>query len=188
MRSSPTALPGVLLLEAQVHADPRGWVLESWRSERYVEHGLPAAFVQHVVGRSLPGVVRGLHLQHPDGQGKLLQVFEGEVFDVAVDVRLGSPAFGRWVGERLSAQNHRQLWIPPGFAHGFAVVGDAPALLAYHLTAPHRPEHEIALRWDDPALAIPWPVTTPILSPRDAAAPPLAASRARLPTYPGASR
>ena len=188
MKVRATSLPGVLLFEPDVHADARGWLFESWRGERYVEHGLPAAFAQHVVGRSLPGVVRGLHLQHPGAQGKLVHVLEGEVLDVAVDVRVGSPSFGRWVGERLSAANRRQLWLPPGFAHGFGVVGSEPALIAYFLTTPHRPEHEVTVRWDDPALAIPWPVSSPVLSARDAAAPSLAASRARLPAFASGAR
>ena len=184
MRSTPTALPEVLLIEPRVVGDARGWFMEAWNGARYAEHGITTAFVQDNVSCSGHGVLRGLHLQHPGGQGKLLTVLDGAIWDVAVDVRRGSPRFGTWVGMELSAANRRQLYIPEGFAHGFVVVGER-ALVAYKVTAPYRADAELAIRWDDPALAIAWPVDgTPLLSPRDAAAPRLAdVDPARLPTF-----
>jgi dTDP-4-dehydrorhamnose 3,5-epimerase len=167
MRVTPTELPDVLLIEPAVFGDARGYFFETWHRERYAEVGLPREFVQDNVSRSQLGILRGLHLQEPYGQGKLVQVLDGEVFDVAVDVRVGSPSFGRWVGERLSDHNHRQLYIPPGFAHGFCVLSDF-ALLVYKCTELYHPETEISVAWDDPALAIPWPVTKPVLSKKDA--------------------
>ena len=167
---TPTAIPEVLVVDPALFGDPRGYFLEVWHQERYRAAGLPAAFVQDNVSRSAHGILRGLHLQHPFGQGKLVHVLEGEVFDVAVDVRLGSPTFGRWVGERLSGDNHRQLYIPPGFAHGFCVVSPY-ALVAYKVTELYHPETELGIAWNDPAIGISWPVTSPVLSGKDAAAP-----------------
>ena len=181
LRVRETALPGVLVIEPPVTSDHRGSFLEAWRRSRYVGIGLPADFVQDNVSQSVGGTLRGLHFQEPFAQGKLVQVFDGEIFDVAVDIRLGSPTFGRWAGERLSAANHRQLYVPPGFAHGFCVVSDM-ALVAYKCTAYYRPDTELTIAWNDPEIGIGWPVGSPMLSPRDAAAPPLSAvPRERLP-------
>ena len=185
MKVERTALPGVLILEPKVFGDARGFFMETWNRSRYAEGGLPGEFVQDNVSYSRHGVLRGLHYQSPRAQGKLVHVLEGEVFDVAVDVRVGSPTFGRWAGATLSAQNRRQLWIPPGFAHGFCVTGET-ALFCYKCTELYAPEHEGSILWNDPAIGIAWPLEHPTLSAKDAAAPPLAAvSPARLPTLTG---
>jgi dTDP-4-dehydrorhamnose 3,5-epimerase len=177
----PTTLPGVLLLELEVFDDARGWLCETYRRDRYAGLGVAADFVQDNFSSSVAGTLRGLHYQLGAPQGKLVHVTRGEVFDVAVDVRRGSPTFGRWFGAVLSAANHRQLWIPPGFAHGFAVLSDR-ADCVYKCTAPYAPAHERAVRWDDAELAIEWPLREPPrLSPRDAAAPAL--RDAELPRY-----
>lgn len=187
VRFIPTVLDGVVLIEPAAFADERGFFLESWHRARYAEVGVPLDFVQDNVSRSQQGTLRGLHLQEPYGQGKLVQVLEGEVFDVAVDVRLGSPTFGCWVGERLSASNHRQIYIPPGFAHGFCVVSPS-ALFAYKCTEFYHPETEFGIAWNDPDLGITWPTTSPILSKKDAGAPTLGAIPAvRLPRWEPAS-
>lgn len=169
MLVKPTELKSVLLIEPTVFGDARGYFFETWNRNRYSEHGVPREFVQDNVSRSARGILRGLHLQEPFGQAKLVQVLEGEVYDVAVDVRFGSPTFGRWVGERLSSDNHRQLFIPEGFAHGFCVLSES-ALLQYKCTELYHPETEIGLAWNDPELAIDWPVKDPLLSQKDAAA------------------
>jgi dTDP-4-dehydrorhamnose 3,5-epimerase len=165
-----TALPGVLLLEPRIFQDARGSFLEAWQRDRYAAEGLPRDFVQDNVSRSSRGVVRGLHLQNPEAQGKLVSVLFGEVFDVAVDVRVGSPTFGRWLGVTLSAENGRQLFLPEGFAHGFMATS-AEAVFHYKCTRPYSPEHELTVRWDDPDLGIEWPDEQAVLSERDAAAP-----------------
>jgi dTDP-4-dehydrorhamnose 3,5-epimerase len=172
-RCTPTALDGVLVIEPAVFGDARGFFFESWHRERYAGHGVPDTFVQDNVSRSTRGTLRGLHVQEPFAQGKLVQVLDGEVFDVAVDVRAGSPTFGRWVGERLSSENHRQIYVPPGFAHGFCVLSPS-VLLSYKCTELYHPEAELSIAWNDPALAIAWPITDPLLSMKDAAAPVLA--------------
>jgi dTDP-4-dehydrorhamnose 3,5-epimerase len=183
MQAIPTDLPDVLRIEPKVFGDARGYFFETWQRDRYAELGLPREFVQDNVSRSQRGILRGLHLQEPYGQGKLVHVLDGEVFDVAVDVRVGSPTFGRWVGEVLSSDNHRQLYIPPGFAHGFCVTSDS-ALLQYKCTDLYHPETELSVAWNDPKLAIPWPVKEPVLSKKDAAASRLAdIPQARLPRY-----
>ena len=170
MTITETVLPDVLLLEPRLFRDSRGHFAELYRADRYREAGIEEAFVQDNVSVSKRGVLRGLHLQHPHGQGKLVTVLAGSVFDVAVDVRRGSPTFGRWVGYDLSAENGRQLWIPPGFAHGFVVTGEE-AVFLYKCTALYAPGSELSVCWDDPALGIDWPVAEPVLSPKDAAAP-----------------
>ena len=180
MRVSATELPEVLLVEPDIHGDARGFFLETWRVDRYRKAGVGAEFVQDNVSRSMCGVLRGLHLQHPQGQGKLLQVVDGEAFDVAVDVRRGSERFGRWVGATLSGDNHHQLWIPPGFAHGFCVTADH-AVFSYKCTAVYSPETEFSVAWDDPAIGIEWPVSSPTLSDKDRNAPRLSELAARLP-------
>jgi dTDP-4-dehydrorhamnose 3,5-epimerase len=183
MRVTPTALPEVLLFEPAVFGDARGFFFETWQQARYAEHGLPSNFVQDNVSRSQRGILRGLHLQEPYAQGKLVQVLDGDVLDVAVDVRVGSSTFGKWVAERLSSENHRQLYVPPGFAHGFCVVSEF-ALLQYKCTELYHPETELSVAWNDPALGIDWPVRDPVLSKKDAAALPLSAiPRERLPKY-----
>ena len=165
--------------------DDRGWFLETWSRQRYADVGVPELFVQDSVSMSRRGVVRGLHLQHPRDQGKLVQVVHGSVFDVAVDVRVGSPTFGQWIGETLSAESHRQLYIPPGFAHGFCVTSET-AVVMYKCTEVYRRETELGVAWNDPDLAILWPVTTPVLSTRDADFPRLRDVPAdRLPGGPG---
>jgi dTDP-4-dehydrorhamnose 3,5-epimerase len=181
----PMSLPEVLLVEPQRFGDARGYFLETYREERYRAAGIDLGFVQDNLSRSSRGILRGLHLQHPNDQGKLVYVLIGEVFDVAVDVRVGSPSFGRSTGAVLSAEDHRQLWIPPGFAHGFCVTSET-ALFTYKCTAPYSVADELGVIWNDPAIGIPWPVARPSLSGKDAALPRLAdIDPARLPRYRG---
>lgn len=183
MQVSTTDLPGVLLCEPKVFGDDRGYFLETWQAQRYAAAGMPEQFVQDNLSNSRRGILRGLHLQHPNAQGKLVYVLDGEVFDVAVDVRVGSPTFGRFVSAVLSSDNKHQLYIPPGFAHGFCVTSER-ATFAYKCTTYYSPETELSVRWDDPALGIPWPIQDPQLSTKDAAALPLAdISHERLPSY-----
>ncbi len=165
-----TELPGVLLVEPRVFTDARGHFLETFQAARYAEAGIHGTFVQDSLSRSIRGTLRGLHFQEPHGQGKLVQVLRGRVWDVAVDVRRGSPTLGRSVGVELSDENRRQLWIPPGFAHGFYVLSDV-ADFFYKCTNAYVPEAERTIRWNDPRLAIRWPVETPLLSERDRDAP-----------------
>jgi dTDP-4-dehydrorhamnose 3,5-epimerase len=182
MKLHPTELPGVVAVEPVVFGDDRGWFMESFNAPRFdaalQAMGLPGAgpFVQDNHSCSAAGVLRGLHLQlPPHAQGKLVRVVKGAVFDVAVDVRRGSPHFGRWTGQTLSADNRRQLWIPPGFAHGFLALEDDTHFL-YKTTDVYARECERALRWDDPAIGIRWPLAgrAPRLADKDAAAPLLA--------------
>jgi dTDP-4-dehydrorhamnose 3,5-epimerase len=185
MKVTPMSLPEVLLIEPQRFGDARGYFLETWREERYREVGIALPFVQDNLSRSSRGILRGLHLQNPNAQGKLVYVLVGEVFDVAVDVRVGSPNFGKWTGTTLSADDHRQLWIPPGFAHGFLVVSDV-ALFAYKCTTAYSARDELGVAWNDPAIGIPWPSGEPQLSAKDAALPRLAdIDKSRLPRYQG---
>lgn len=170
MKITETELPGVLVLEPRVFRDDRGYFLESWNQARYAEAGLPAAFVQDNLSYSTRGVLRGLHYQHPAAQGKLVCVLAGEVFDVAVDIRRGSPTFGRWVGVTLSAENGLQMYVPEGYAHGFLVTSES-ALFSYKCTRPYRPSDEGIVLWDDPDLGIAWPSAAPRLAPKDATAP-----------------
>jgi dTDP-4-dehydrorhamnose 3,5-epimerase len=169
MKVVDTGLPGVLLLEPRVFGDHRGFFIETFHAARYAEVGIGAPFVQDNWSRSVRGTLRGLHFQEPQGQGKLVQVVHGAVYDVAVDVRRGSPTFGRWVGYELSEENKHQLWISPGFAHGFVVTSDVCDFL-YKCTALYRPESERVIAWNDPDLGIPWPIQSPLLSAKDAAA------------------
>jgi len=168
MNVLPTELPGVLLVEPKVHGDARGFFFEAYHQRRYADAGIPGPFVQDNVSRSTRGILRGLHYQHPRGQGKLVWVLAGSVFDVAVDVRRGSPTFGKWVGVELSDQNRRQLWIPAGFAHGFCVTSES-ADFAYKCTDFYAPEHEQTILWNDPRIGIRWPLEQPRLSAKDAA-------------------
>jgi dTDP-4-dehydrorhamnose 3,5-epimerase len=174
MKVTPCELAGLLLIEPTVFGDSRGFFLESWSQERYRAAGLPLDFVQDNFSLSGRGTLRGLHFQNPRPQGKLVSVWQGEVWDVAVDLRRQSPTFRRWYGVALSAENKRQLYVPPGFAHGFVVVSES-ALFHYKCTAPYSPPDEQGFRWDDPAIGIQWPVSNPILSKRDAASPLLSA-------------
>jgi dTDP-4-dehydrorhamnose 3,5-epimerase len=172
VKVEPTALDGVLLLQPDVHRDDRGEFFEAWHHDRYAGQGLPGDFVQDNFSFSKKGVLRGLHFQHPRPQGKLISVLEGEVYDVAVDIRVGSPGFGRWVGVTLSAANRRQVWIPPGFAHGFCVTSDG-ATVGYKCTDVYVPGAEACLIWNDARLAIRWPAERPVISAKDLAGRPL---------------
>ena len=166
MKVTATALPGVLLVEPRVFGDPRGFFIETWSASRYPDHGIAGPFVQDNLSRSVRGTLRGLHLQHPNAQGKLVSCPVGCVYDVALDVRHGSPTFGRWVAEELSEDNHRQLWIPPGFAHGFQVTSEH-AIFSYKCTELYRPEAELGVRFDDPDVGVRWPLGEPLVSPKD---------------------
>lgn len=166
----PGQLNGLRLIRPRRFGDARGWFLESWQEARYRDAGLPERFVQDNFSYSARGVLRGLHFQNPNAQGKLVMVLLGEVWDVAVDLRRGSPTFGRWQGVRLGGDEPLQFYVPPGFAHGFVVLSDT-ALFHYKCTAAYSPADERSVRWDDPDLAIAWPVRDPVLSARDAAAP-----------------
>lgn len=168
MKVTPTELPEVLIIEPARFSDARGSFFESFNEARYRDVGIDGPFVQDNVSRSHQGVLRGLHLQQPNAQGKLISVLEGEIFDVAVDVRIGSPRFARWTGATLSSENGRQLWIPPGFAHGF-VVCSPHALVAYKCTQYYDPASELCIRWDDPRIAVKWPTTEVTLSAKDRA-------------------
>ena len=162
-----TEIPGALIVEPKVFGDARGWFMESWQVERYAGLGIPERMVQDNHAYSGHGILRGLHVQWPYPQGKLVQVLIGEVFDVAVDIRRGSPWFGRWVGVTLSGENRRQFWVPPGFAHGYVVTGPN-ALFTYKCTDFYHPETEFGLRWDDPDIGIAWPLDgEPVLSDKD---------------------
>ncbi len=185
MKVIETELPGVLIVEPDRFGDVRGFFQEIWHEGRYEEAGMPGSFVQDNLSLSAHGVLRGLHFQNPNGQGKLVYVLQGEAFDVAVDVRVGSPTFGKWAGVMLSGDTGQQFYIPPGFAHGFCVTGET-ALFAYKCTDFYNPKTEGAIRWDDPAIGIDWPVSDPTVSDKDAAAPLLAdIDSAKLPVYGG---
>lgn len=182
MRVIPADIPDVLLIEPDLFTDTRGFFLETFHAERYAAHGMPGPFVQDNHSRSVQGTVRGLHLQLTHPQAKLIRVIVGEIFDVAVDVRVGSPTFGNWVGVRLSAESFRQCYIPPGFAHGFSVLSPI-AEIEYKCTDIYDPAGQLGLLWNDPALAIPWGVETPVLSDRDRANPTIREALDRLPRY-----
>ncbi|NOJ94184.1 dTDP-4-dehydrorhamnose 3,5-epimerase [Corallococcus sp. CA049B] len=170
MKVTPLAIPDVLLIEPKVFGDDRGFFLESFHAKRYADVGVVGPFVQDNLSRSVKGTLRGLHFQEPNAQGKLVQCLAGAVWDVAVDIRKGSPTFGRWVAAELTGENKHQLWVPPGFAHGFCVVSDS-ADFFYKCTALYSPESERSVAWNDPDLAIPWPVKEPLLSGKDQRAP-----------------
>lgn len=179
MKFIPTDLPGVLICEPTVFGDERGWFYESWNAQRFAAAGLPTVFVQDNHSRSARGILRGLHYQVRNTQDKLVRCTFGVIFDVAVDVRRGSPTFGKWVGVELSERNKRQLWVPKGFAHGFLTVSDL-AEVQYKVTDYWSKDAERGLRWDDPAVGIAWPDVgvTPQLNQRDATFPALAAAPA----------
>ena len=160
-------LPGLLILEPNVFGDARGFFMETWNQRRYQDVGITTAFVQDNVSVSLRGALRGLHFQNPSPQGKLVSVLEGEVFDVGLDLRQSSPTFAKWHGVRLSSENKRQFYLPPGFAHGFLVLSES-AMFHYKCTDFYSPKDEMTIRWDDPDIAIKWPNNQPTLSEKDA--------------------
>ena len=170
MRVLQTGLDGVVIIEPRVHGDERGFFQESWKASSYSKHGLPAAFAQANVSRSANGVLRGLHYQYRQPQGKLVFVLEGRIFDVAVDIRPGSASFGQWAGVELSGDNHRQLYVPEGFAHGFIVLSES-ALFQYYCTTEYAPQYEVAIAWNDPDIGINWPCEPKSLSGKDRDAP-----------------
>lgn len=170
---SKTPLPGVVIVKPQVFGDQRGFFMETYNKQAFEEVGLPTNFVQDNHSRSRKGVLRGLHYQYPQWQGKLVRVLSGAIFDVAVDIRPDSPTFGQWYGEELNDENRWQLYIPPGFAHGFSTLSES-ADVAYKCTSLYKPEDEVGIVWNDPAIGIDWRVEDPIVSEKDAAALPLA--------------
>jgi len=182
VRVIPANIPSVLIIEPDVHVDVRGFFLETYHADKYRAAGIADVFVQDNHSRSAGSTIRGLHLQLGRPQGKLIRVIEGEIFDVAVDVRRGSPTFGKWVGVTLSAENFKQCYIPKGFAHGFAVTSGA-AQVEYKCTDIYDAASEVGIAWDDPDIAIVWPVSAPVLSERDKRHPRLAEVR-DLPVFP----
>ncbi|MBL8298003.1 MAG: dTDP-4-dehydrorhamnose 3,5-epimerase [Rhodanobacteraceae bacterium] len=185
MKVVETRLPGCVVLEPDVFGDSRGFFYESYNAEKFKQAGLDLRFVQSNVSRSACGVLRGLHYQWPNPQGKLVSVLEGEVYDVAVDIRRGSPTFGRYAGVMLSADNHRHFWVPEGFAHGFVVLSEF-ATFVYQCTNVYDAKADAGVRWNDAAIAIDWPVSAPLLSAKDEKAPFLAdIAEDRLPLYTG---
>jgi dTDP-4-dehydrorhamnose 3,5-epimerase len=173
VRFIPAAIDGVIVIEPDVHRDARGFFVETFRADRYQAGGIDVRFVQDNYTQSIGGTIRGLHLQHRRPQGKLIRVVRGEIYDVALDLRRGSPTLGRWIASTLSAENFRQCYIPPGFAHGFAALGDIVEV-EYKCTDFYDPTGELGIAWNDPALAIPWPIERPFLSERDRQHPTLA--------------
>jgi len=170
MKFIKTSLPGCMVIEPQVFGDTRGFLYESYNEGKFRAAGIDRRFVQSNVSRSSRGVLRGLHYQWPHPQGKLVSVLEGEVYDVAVDIRRGSPTFGQWTAVMLTGQNHRHFWIPEGFAHGFCVVSEH-ATFTYQCTDLYHPETDGGVSWNDPAIGIDWPISEPLLSDKDARAP-----------------
>ncbi len=184
MKVQRLRIDGLAVIEPAVFGDARGAFFESWNRQRFAEQGIHFEVAQANVSISSQGVLRGLHYQWPNPQGKLVSVLEGEVWDVAVDIRRGSPTFGQWEAVTLTADNHKHFWIPEGFAHGFVVISER-ATFTYLCTAPYDKAADAAVRWDDPRLAINWPVAAPRLSDKDAAAPLLdAIAPERLPQMP----
>jgi dTDP-4-dehydrorhamnose 3,5-epimerase len=183
MTFTRAGIPDVVIIEPDVHRDGRGFFMETYNARRYREAGIAATFVQDNHSRSAGATVRGLHAQHRHPQGKLVRVVLGEIFDVAVDIRRGSPTFGRWVSVHLSAANARQCYIPPGFAHGFCVTSDV-AEVEYKCTDFYDPASELHLLWNDPELGIAWPVTSPVLSEKDRAGRPFRELHDLFPAYP----
>ena len=167
MKATPAAIPDVLVLDPKPERDARGFFMVTWNRQLFEQIGIRADFVQDGCAHSVRNVLRGLHYQVVEVQGKLVRTVAGEIFDVAVDLRRSSPTFGKWVGERLSAENRRMLWIPPGFAHGYLVLSES-AEVTYKISGAYMPRHERTIRWDDPDLAIGWPLAgAPILSSKD---------------------
>jgi dTDP-4-dehydrorhamnose 3,5-epimerase len=184
VRFTTTDLPGVLIVEPDVHRDSRGYFLETYHEEKYRAGGIDGPFLQDNHSHSIAGTLRGLHLQLRRPQGKLIRAIEGEIVDVAVDVRRGSPTFGRWVSVMLSADNFKQCYVPAGFAHGFCVMSPV-AQIEYKCTDVYDPASEIGIAWNDPELAIRWPIAEPVLSERDRRNPTLAVVRDALPGWQG---
>ena len=184
MKFTPTKLPEVILVQPDVHRDARGFFLESFHAEKYRANGIDAVFVQDNHSASTRGTLRGLHAQWRRPQGKLVRVLQGEIFDVAVDARLGSPRFGQWIGVTLSHENHHQLWVPGGFIHGFCVTSER-AEVEYKCTDLYDPGGEVGVIWNDPDLGVQWPTTAPVLSAKDAAAPRLKDVHDKLVKYRG---
>jgi dTDP-4-dehydrorhamnose 3,5-epimerase len=182
LRVIETGLPGVLVVEPVVHPDDRGFFVETYHRPRYAEHGIPDTFVQDNHSRSAHGTLRGLHGQFPRAQAKLVWVTEGEIYDVAVDARKGSPSYGRFAATLLSAENFRQVYVPPGFVHGFCVMSPM-AQVEYKCSEIYHPEDEFSVLWNDPEIGIPWPIAKPILSERDRKAPCLRDVQSRLQDY-----
>jgi len=182
VRFTETELAGVIVVDPDVHRDGRGYFVEIYHAEKYGAAGIDGPFVQDNYSMSTAGTLRGLHLQLRRPQGKLIRVISGEIFDVAVDVRVGSPTFGRWTSVALSADNFRQCYIPPGFAHGFCVVSEV-AQVEYKCTDLYDPASEVGVAWNDPAIGIKWPIEAPILSTRDRQHPPLAQLVGSLPQF-----
>lgn len=170
MKIVETGLPGCIVIEPQVFRDERGDFYESFNCDKLAQHGLAPRFVQGNVSTSKRGVLRGLHYQWPGPQGKYVSVVDGEIWDVAVDIRRGSPAFGKWAAVLMSGENRRHVWIPPGFAHGFVALSER-ATVSYLCTETYDREADAGIRWNDPRLAIDWPVANPLLSDKDARAP-----------------
>lgn len=166
MKVTETKLSGVLVLELKVFEDDRGYFLETWSRTRYEQAGVLGHFVQDNISFSKKGILRGLHFQYPQSQGKLIQVLLGEVMDVVVDIRVGSPTYGQWIGEVISESNHRQMYIPPGFAHGYCVMSET-ALFSYKCTDFYNSATEHGIIWNDPEIGIEWPIDQPVLSPKD---------------------
>jgi dTDP-4-dehydrorhamnose 3,5-epimerase len=182
MRVIPTDLPGLVVVEPDVHRDARGYLLETFHARKYASYGIPSVFMQDNHSRSIRDTLRGLHLQVRKPQGKLVRVIEGEIWDVAVDVRRGSPTFRRWAALRLSAENFKQIYVPPGFAHGFCVSSPS-AQVEYKCTELYDPDDEVGIAYDDATLAITWPSASPLLSERDRNHPSLADVMHRLPVF-----
>lgn len=183
MEVESLSLPEVRLITPRIFQDKRGRFLETWSEQRFTDAGLPVSFRQDNVSISVRGVLRGLHCQHPREQGKLVTVLRGRVFDVVVDARLGSPRFGRWAGVELDDVHLKQLYVPPGFLHGFVALAD-DVVFTYKCTEQYDPSAEFSVRWDDPTIGIEWPVEAPLLSAKDEEAPLLSAvPREQLPTY-----
>jgi dTDP-4-dehydrorhamnose 3,5-epimerase len=164
-------IPEIILVEAQRHGDDRGYFLETYKQSTFADNGISPAFVQDNISHSALGVLRGLHYQkHPGAQGKLVMALKGRIFDVAVDIRRGSPTYGKWVGLELSGDSLRMIYVPPGFAHGFCVLSEG-ATVAYKVTAEYAPELDRGIVWNDPDIGIPWPISDPVLSLKDAQLP-----------------
>ena len=169
MKPIPTDLPGLIVFESAIHRDDRGFFTEQFRRDLFQKAVGPVEFIQDNHSRSKPGVLRGLHFQTDPAQGKLVAVIRGSIWDVAVDIRKGSPTYGRWFGLELSDENKKMMWISPGFAHGFCVLGEAPADVLYKVTDRYEPKSEVCIRFDDSDLSIPWPVSQPLVSAKDQA-------------------
>ncbi|HFQ14099.1 MAG TPA: dTDP-4-dehydrorhamnose 3,5-epimerase [Gammaproteobacteria bacterium] len=182
MKITPAEIPEVLIVEPDVFGDARGFFMETWHAKKYAEHGLDVSFVQDNHSRSAQGVLRGLHYQREQAQGKLVRVSHGAVFDVAVDIRKGSPSFGRWVGVELSGENFKQLYVPPGFAHGFCVLSESADFI-YKCTDFYAPEYEHSILWNDPDIGIDWPGSDFLVSEKDAQASRLKDMDEHLPVY-----